>query len=174
MLVQPDGRVVVAHAAGGQYEPGTHTIRRLNADGKQGASFGSGGAIQPDVGTRLSDVALQRDGGLIVVGAREASGDFIVVIARYLANGSPDSAFGGGGFAPVELADRWRESVRTVGDPGPRAAILADGRIRIPVSVDMPRREVQGMGVLGLTKNGHPDPRLRRARAGARPAPRAT
>lgn len=207
-LVQPDGRVLVAHSAGGQYEPGSHTIRRLNPNGTPDASFGNGGAIQPDVGARLSDIALQPGGGLIIVGARQSSpSSGVIVVARFLANGSPDSAFGSngitelpvgtpyldarvavqdgglvltlglaiarlspdghlddsfgaGGFAQVELAERWRGSVGSVGNPGPRAAILEDGRIRIPVSVDMPRQRANGMGVLGLTENGHPDPRF--------------
>jgi uncharacterized delta-60 repeat protein len=200
-VVQPDGRIVVAHSAGGFYEAGTHTIRRLHADGTPDASFGNGGAIQPDAVTRLSDIVLQPDGGLIVVGARDSStSSGVIVVARHLANGSPDPAFGSngitelpvdtpyprpavavqgaelvvthgleiarlspegrldnsfgaGGFAPVELAERWRRRIGGVG----AAAILPDRRIRIPVWVDMPRQPASGMSVVGLTKDGHVD-----------------
>lgn len=211
-LVQPDGRIVVAHAGGGEYEPGPHLVRRLNADGTPDETFGNGGAIQPDVGTRLTDIALQPDGGLIVVGARtDASLSNVgIVVARYLPSGlldsgfgsngmtelaagpihslaevavqpgsgvvltlqnadglaiarlSPDGrlddSFGGGGLAPVELGrPGWRRFVRRSGWPGPRAVVLADGRIRLPVSFDPPRQKEYRMAVVGLTKNGHPD-----------------
>jgi uncharacterized delta-60 repeat protein len=92
-------------------------------------NFGpAGGSVLSDLGgleldERIADAALQSDGKIVVLGSREPSAlvqDFLV--ARYNANGSLDSSFGGGdGF--VTVADP-----ATAARPG-GIAIQSDGKI---------------------------------------------
>lgn len=100
MVVQPDGRIVVA---GSSSSPaGTQiALVRYQRDGALDTTFGTGGMVVTPVGS-VSDeayaVALQADGKILVAGgsAQGASGiDFALL--RYTANGALDTTFGNGG-----------------------------------------------------------------------------
>ena len=70
--------------------------RRLLAAGDLDPTFGTGGHVRTDLGTAYDtayDVATQPDGKILVGGW----GGHRLVVARYLPDGSPDYAFGGGG-----------------------------------------------------------------------------
>ncbi|MFD5859339.1 calcium-binding protein [Streptomyces chartreusis] len=100
VAIQPDGKIVVVgrHQETDDEFAGCcwFTVARYNADGSVDTSFGGGdGWVSPGLAGGAEDaagVALQPD-GKIVAGAY-AGGWFAVV--RYLPDGSPDSAFGGG------------------------------------------------------------------------------
>ncbi|WDF42272.1 calcium-binding protein [Streptomyces sp. T12] len=100
VAVQPDGKIVVVgrHQETDDEFAGCcwFTVARYNADGSVDTAFGGGdGWVSPGLAGGAEDaagVAVQPD-GKIVAGAR-AGGSFAVV--RYLPDGSPDGAFGGG------------------------------------------------------------------------------
>lgn len=104
VVVQPDGRIVVAGFAGNSFvglSDGRFGIARYNADGSlDTAGFGAGtGKVITDFGGSFSNatsVALQSDGKIVVAGASNAGStstqDF--ALARYNTDGSLDLSFG--------------------------------------------------------------------------------
>jgi uncharacterized delta-60 repeat protein len=87
-VLQPDGRTVLAGRAGEDF-----ALARYNVDGSLDSTFGQGGKVVTDFADTVDRgfaVALQRDGRIVVVGS--SGNDF--AIARYNANGSPDTTFG--------------------------------------------------------------------------------
>ena len=109
VAVQPDGKVVVAGAindpAATPYIQNA-IVLRYNPDGTPDATFGTAGRVVFGTNSfeeRWNAVALQPD-GKIVVGGRVADvsgSDFLV--ARYNADGTPDSFFGTGGATTVDF-----------------------------------------------------------------------
>ncbi|WP_158633322.1 hypothetical protein [Tautonia sociabilis] len=132
VLLQPDGRVVIAAAVdlpGGDRDFG---LVRLLADGGLDPGFGSGGRVV--VGFNLGDqaarridlptaLALQPDGRIVVAGSAEAPGsrsDFALL--RLLPDGSPDASFDGDGRVNVHVGAGLRSGASAV-------AVHPDGRI---------------------------------------------
>jgi uncharacterized delta-60 repeat protein len=73
--LQPDGKIVVAGSTSGDF-----AVARLNANGSPDTTFGAAGKATVDFGgpTFAHAVALQPNGRIVVVGEREAGGDFAV------------------------------------------------------------------------------------------------
>lgn len=93
MLLQPDGRIVVAGLRAGRF-----AVARFTTSGALDSTFGVGGIAAsafPTAGGYAMDLALQPD-GKIVAGGR-AGNDF--ALARYNANGTLDTSFDGDGAA---------------------------------------------------------------------------
>ena len=98
---QPDGKLV---AAGTAQDEGDHlaglVVRRLSG-GKPDASFGTGGAVRTPLGSAggvFTSVLVQPDATIVAAG--NSSGAVARgVVARYLADGTPDATFGAGGVA---------------------------------------------------------------------------
>jgi uncharacterized delta-60 repeat protein len=102
LVLQPDGRIVVAGASANGRTPSLFTALRLLPDGTPDPSFDADGWVRTAVGTGFSAAhaaLVQPDGRIVLAGASGASGmeDFAVV--RYLANGSLDAGFSGDGIA---------------------------------------------------------------------------
>ncbi len=96
--VQPDGKIVIA----GRGNPNSDfAMTRLGADGTPDPSFDGDGHIGIGFGGGpASDLVLQPDGKIVVVGATGA-GDFGVL--RLNPNGSPDVTLGVGGKLTVDF-----------------------------------------------------------------------
>ena len=113
MVIQPDGRIVVAGSAG-------FSVARLMADGSLDASFGSGGQVQTLIRGQAYAMALQTDGRIVLAGYAEPvqGAGSVLALARYDSDGSLDVSFGAGG---VVLGD----------SPGIASAVAVqpDGRI---------------------------------------------
>jgi uncharacterized delta-60 repeat protein len=99
VAIQGDGKIVVA----GSLERGRRidfAVRRYLSDGAPDAGFGSGGRAVTDFGAGSWDsareVALQRDGRIVVAGSRE-TGQVDFALARYTTSGRRDRRFGKGG-----------------------------------------------------------------------------
>jgi uncharacterized delta-60 repeat protein len=93
VLVQPDGRIVVA---GGGAPAVSFCVARLRANGTLDTTFGSGGKRVIDFGGADESVygaALQPDGKIVLAG----DSDFRVAAARLNPNGSLDTTFSGDG-----------------------------------------------------------------------------
>jgi uncharacterized delta-60 repeat protein len=129
VLVQSDGKIVLAGRAG---KPGNSSdigLVRLNSNGSRDTLFGWNGLVMTDfwggVDQALAAVLLP-DGKILVAGsaARSATNsDFALV--RYNANGSRDLAFGVGGLAATDFSGRddtiWKLIVQ------PDGKLLASG-----------------------------------------------
>ncbi len=101
LLLQPDGKIVLA---GDSYQGATGSdfaLARYNADGSLDTSFGNGGKVLTAVGSdgareTVYGLALQTVGGVARIVAVGGEGDFIA--AGYRADGTLDASFGAGGI----------------------------------------------------------------------------
>jgi uncharacterized delta-60 repeat protein len=110
VLIQPDGKIVVAGKASGANVFGDFALVRYNSDGSLDTSFDGDGIAIVSVGTQDSGVAaavLQPDGKIVVVGGARSSvtntDGFAVV--RFNSNGSLDDTFGSGGKVISTFSD---------------------------------------------------------------------
>ena len=131
VAVQPDGRIVAVGAAAGPSLRGEFAIARYDIDGSLDLGFGGDGMVTTAIaggGDEARSVAVQPNGRIVVAGT-DSRQRFAVV--RYLADGTPDPAFGGDGIVRTDL---------TPGeDIGYDVAIAADGTIVVAGSADTGR-----------------------------------
>jgi len=125
IVIQPDGKIVVA----GRSRNGTHNdfgLVRYNENGSLDTNFGDEGfaitSIGPDDDTPFS-LALMSDGRIVAAGFMERQTGSLseFAVARYDANGSLDSSFGGDGMVTTAIG--------TVEDRAWSMALQQDGRI---------------------------------------------
>ena len=129
VALQPDGQLVVAGSTGDS--AWDFALARYNADGTLDASFGAGGKQTTAFGGFIdsaSDVALERDGKIVVVGYAYTQGspNFAtssmedLALARYNADGRLDATFSGDGKQTTDFG----------GDSdGARGVAIHDGKI---------------------------------------------
>jgi uncharacterized delta-60 repeat protein len=95
---QPNGKLVVAGFA--ETQSGKRfLVLRYRVDGKLDKTFGSDGRVLTSFGgsfQQARDVAVT-DAGIVVAGTANVGGRTAFALARYLADGSLDPAFGSGG-----------------------------------------------------------------------------
>lgn len=127
-VVQPDGKIIIV----GTEVPINNELQsrliiaRLNTDGSLDASFSNDGYDIKGIGEHASasDVFLQSDGKILVIGSSYTGGtssDFLIV--RYNSNGSLDNSFSGDGIVTTDFfgdADR-----------ATSIAIQSDGKILV-------------------------------------------
>jgi uncharacterized delta-60 repeat protein len=108
VILASDGKIVVSGAARGPgLPPGNFVVARYNADGSLDGSFGSGGKTITDFGALGEAHGLVTDasGKIVAVGGTfsvSSAGAFwgrSFLAARYNADGSLDTSFGGGKVA---------------------------------------------------------------------------
>ncbi|HIK16051.1 MAG TPA: cadherin-like domain-containing protein [Leptolyngbyaceae cyanobacterium M33_DOE_097] len=136
VTVQPDGKLIVAYNSGSgfAYEPPPPSdfwLRRYNADGSIDTSFGLGGIVTTDFSgdDSASDITLQLDGKLVVVGSlyNSNTGNSDLWLRRYNAEGSLDTTFGVGGLVTTDFGED--ESAADV-------VVQPDGKIVVAGSVN--------------------------------------
>ncbi len=225
MHVEPDGQILVGFGGNAQ------KLQRLNGDGSPDSTFGTGGTLDigfPGEFDLLSDVLLQPDGRILVVGApfSEVTPEKVLHLKRYLPTGAPDPSFGTGGGLELPTGDPYAQDAKLLLQPDGRIVLvvrtfrerrvkvarlsadgaldpdfgsggvanarfgdarqdrrtftnnrsdwhpvaLPDGRIRIPLGLDVPRERPDRVALLGLTPDGQPD--LRFGRRGLAVGPR--
>jgi uncharacterized delta-60 repeat protein len=111
VAVQPDGRIVVAGAAGRFINTGfDFAVARYNSNGTLDTSFGTSGKVTTDfagaddVPTEPSAIALQGDGKIVVVGQTTVGGFYDFVLASFNSNGTLDTSFGTSGKVTTDFA----------------------------------------------------------------------
>lgn len=121
-VAMSDGTILVAGTTDGDF-----ALARYNADGTLDMTFGDHGFVTTDFGSD-SDAAyamtVQADGKIVLVGQTNTFGSFIdFAVARYNADGSLDSGFGGNhnGKLVVDFAGDF--------DQASDVAMQADGKI---------------------------------------------
>ncbi|MCJ7432362.1 MAG: cadherin domain-containing protein, partial [Anaerolineales bacterium] len=100
MVLQTDGRiVVVGTTSDGDDLLNDLVVARFNGNGVLDTTFGGTGIAITDFGGNEfgTDVHLQADGRIIAVGTSSTSGSDNLLIVRYNADGSLDTAFGDNG-----------------------------------------------------------------------------
>jgi uncharacterized delta-60 repeat protein len=101
------------------------TVWRLNADGSPDQTFGNSGvAFVSDPGAFMYgfDVAIQRDGKILVCGRFHTGTNNDVAVVRLLSNGTLDSSFGNLGIVRTDIS---------ADDRANSLAIFEDGRVVI-------------------------------------------
>lgn len=133
-VIQPDGGVVAVGTL--SYPPSPPRaddvyLARFKADGSPDLTFGSNGAVATDFAggaDYANAVVLQADGKILVAGgAVDASGRPVVALARYAANGTPDTSFDTDGKLTTAVAQpaSWDRSEAW------SIAVQADGKILV-------------------------------------------
>jgi uncharacterized delta-60 repeat protein len=155
VLLQPDGRIVLAGLATTVYTPTSDDADfaavRLNGDGSLDSGFGSGGrATAPFAALDFGyAAALQPDGRIVVAGrvSDDRADESDVGVARFNADGSLDTTFGIIGRTRIDLSANWDEATAMTVQP--------DGRLVIAVAYS----EVGNFafGVLRLNADGSRD-----------------
>lgn len=144
MVVQPDGKIVLAGNASDAAGSDDLAMVRYEAGGPLDAGFGTGGIVRTPLGFEGSGeaVALQPDGAIVVAGTTRAA-SFVTggVVARYLPDGTLDTTFGSGGLVFTS-------------DPYSDVLVDPDGRI-----VVAGRRGVE-LVLARFAADGSPDPTL--------------
>jgi len=137
VVVQPDGKILVAGTSDQGVSGYDFALARYNADGSLDASFGNGGRVITAFGNgadKAYALLLQPDGKIVLAGdsAQGANGtDF--ALARYNADGSLDSGFGSGGKVLTPIgSDGARETIyglalQTVGGVSRIVAVGGEG-----------------------------------------------
>lgn len=137
LALQSDGKIVaVGRSADNKGLNSEFVLARYNSDGSLNPSFGAGGTVTTQIGTvdTASDVALQADGKLVVVGTsfNGRSVDFAMV--RYHPDGTLDSSFGTGGKVTSDYCAHTVESAQPLGTGaisggGWRVQLQPDGKL---------------------------------------------
>jgi uncharacterized delta-60 repeat protein len=107
VAIQPDGRIVVAGAAGPYVNRRfDFALARYNSNGTLDASFGTGGKAMTDFAgfnDLPSSIALQGDGKIVVVGQTAVGENDDFGLARYNSNGTLDTSFGTSGKVTTDF-----------------------------------------------------------------------
>src|SRR5437867_4129522 len=99
MAIQTDGRIVI----GGLSNNGTSddfALARYNTNGTLDAAFGSGGIVTTSFGAgndHVHGIGIQSDGKIVAAGYTTSSLQTDFALARYNADGTPDTGFGTNG-----------------------------------------------------------------------------
>jgi uncharacterized delta-60 repeat protein len=138
VLVQPDGKIVVAGTIGVNESGGTGAdfgVVRYNTDGTLDTTFDGDGKLRTNFGGIGNDyakgIALQADGKIVVAGWSEGGFSFDFAVARYNSDGSLDTSFDGDGLVLTDISGFNNDTATAL-------AIQSDGRI-VVVGFTYPR-----------------------------------
>lgn len=106
VVVQPDSKIVV----GGYTHVGEKfymTLLRYNSNGDLDPSFGQNGIVITDINGRRGemDLAIQRDGKIVLVAPSEINGSHHFTVVRFNPNGSLDKNFGKNGITKTIIGN---------------------------------------------------------------------
>ncbi len=104
IAITTQGKIVIGGYSTSSFDVGTDfSIARLNANGSPDNSFSGDGKLTWHVGTtddRLTDIALQADGKIVVTGSNGRA-----IVGRINVNGTIDNGFGGSGVGYIALSE---------------------------------------------------------------------
>ncbi|MFZ1686001.1 MAG: T9SS type A sorting domain-containing protein [Flavobacteriales bacterium] len=105
LCLQPDGKIVMVGRCGTN---SLHDLAmlRFNPNGNLDTSFDGDGKVSMPYGIwteAFTTVALQPDGKIVAAGYYQTGADIDYLVARFHANGAPDTTFGVAGFATAAL-----------------------------------------------------------------------
>jgi uncharacterized delta-60 repeat protein len=105
LVVQPDGKPIVAGSSGGDNFRDDFLLERYKPDGTLDTSFGGDGRVTTNFGgyDNAVDLVLQPDGKIVVAGDSNSENDNDFALARYNRNGTLDRSFGGDGRVTTDF-----------------------------------------------------------------------
>jgi uncharacterized delta-60 repeat protein len=107
VIVQPDGKIVLAGFAFNGISGYDFVMSRYNSDGSLDTTFGTGGRVITDFSGSEDEgfsVLQQSDGRIVVAGYTfDASGGIDFAVSRYSSDGSLDTTFGTGGRVTTDF-----------------------------------------------------------------------
>jgi len=118
LLLQPDGRIVVAGTATAPGNGYDFALARYHPDGSLDTSFSEDGFVATDLGLGdvISDILLQPDGKIVAGGGSSyvsaPNYSALFALARYNADGSLDTSFGEAGWVTTSFG--WFDKGRAV------------------------------------------------------------
>jgi uncharacterized delta-60 repeat protein len=142
--IQPDGKIIAAgYALEMTYSPSWMCMVRLLPSGQMDVGFGIGGFIS-GVGGLSSDVLIQQDGKVLLVGGEERGQDPRAwIMQRFMPDGTRDTSFGDMSIVSTPISSYELDK--------PRALILPDGKLFMYGSVN------NRLNLLGYLPNGSVD-----------------
>jgi uncharacterized delta-60 repeat protein len=121
LVLQDDGKIIAAgYSSNGADRD--FALARYNSDGSLDRNFGVEGVVVTSVGNsddEITGMTLQEDGAIVVTGSALGTAGRVVVLGRYLADGSLDTGFGDDGFSFTGVGEEAQaESVALLDDQG--------------------------------------------------------
>ena len=154
LVLQPDGKLVVAGSTKFEDTGVDFVLARYNPDGSLDESFGSGGVVSTDFNGSVdvaNAITLQEDGKLVAAGCAKVDGQDVMALARYNPDGSLDNTWGG--TYPWDADGKVTTNYVASADV---IAIQADGRI---IAAGPTASEIgPEIGVVRFNFNGSLDP----------------
>ncbi|MEO8422748.1 MAG: delta-60 repeat domain-containing protein [Actinomycetota bacterium] len=100
-------------------------LARFTPGGRLDPTFGQGGKVVTDLGANdyAFDVAIQDDGGIVVVGERGTAASDRFVVQRYRPNGTLDPGFANAGTALTWFGRRFQSASAVAITPGGRIVV---------------------------------------------------
>lgn len=137
--VQSDGKIVVAGSASPMSDfDSMFALARYNNDGSLDPTFDGDGRVTTDFGrfAGVSDLVIQPDGKIVAAGNAFPDGEFEneFALARYNADGSLDTTFGGDGRVTLHPGGRGGAARAVALQPDGK--IIAAGSVIVPVGSD--------------------------------------
>ncbi|MBW1750832.1 MAG: hypothetical protein JRJ37_09085, partial [Deltaproteobacteria bacterium] len=121
LVLQDDGKIIAAGYSSSSTDR-DFALARYNSDGSLDRNFGQEGIVVTSVGNsddEITGLALQEDGAIVVTGSAMGTAGRIIVLGRYLADGSLDTGFGDDGFSFTGVGEEAQaESVALLEDQG--------------------------------------------------------
>jgi uncharacterized delta-60 repeat protein len=151
LAIQPDGKIVAAGSTSESLASGpTHiALVRYTSRGRLDPTFGSGGRVTSNVGSKLGDVAstlaIQADGKLVVAGTAFLAKDIDLEVARFTIRGKLDPSFGQGGRVLTHVS--YAFEARSV-------VVQPDGKLVVAGTAGAH----EGFGLVRYTPGGKLDP----------------
>ncbi|MGB1318541.1 MAG: hypothetical protein ACPG5W_10055, partial [Flavobacteriales bacterium] len=125
MAMQPDGKIVACGVVGGTNGLDFYVVR-LNADGSMDTNFGVGGELVAELSPdsdQATDVLIQPDGKIIVLGQSWNGTNYDAALIRLNPDGSLDNTFSFDGIVKLDIAGSDDPVQMALGSDGKIAAI---------------------------------------------------
>lgn len=109
MGLQPDGKIVVAGTAQGDF-----ALARYLPNGLPDGSFGSGGIVLTPIGSSTENayaLVIQPNGDILAAGNSYTGANSVIAVVRYKPDGSLDTGFGIGGKVTINPGNALNEVV---------------------------------------------------------------
>lgn len=137
VMLQPDGRIVVAGTLDDRYPGSDVVLARYEANGALDTTFGAGGIVTLDLGgtDRVAAAARAADGSILVAGSTQQTGlpgGADAMVLRFDDTGALDGSFGTGGVALLDQGGRSDSLNDVLLEPGGRIILVgssADGPV---------------------------------------------
>jgi len=130
VLVQPDGKIVAVGSAKHPTNYYDFALARYLPNGTIDTTFGSGGKVRTDFGTRGYDQAraavLQPDGKIVAAGfaISQNGGAWNFAVARYGTNGALDTAFSSDGRTQISFGSCCQQANRVLLQPDGKLVVV--------------------------------------------------